>query len=112
MRSVDQNLVVGILLVVCALFSVEEAVHLAFSHPWTDKPGSQTSFEGCTVISQHVSRCQSRGYGSVLVLCYQDMCYAKEPVTGLRVSRDEEAMWHISDKAADTHKALNKEPTR
>lgn len=82
---------IGLLLFACLILTLEEALHLFYSHPWTDKPKEIALFQDCKWLNAAgtLRDCPVRGYGHMMMACNYDSCLAKEPTTGKRFSQSE-----------------------
>lgn len=99
----------SLMLLICFILTVEEAVHLVRSHPNETVDSRTVAFHpGCTPLDStgRILRCPVRGYGGMNFLCSQAGCWVKEPSNGLFITASE-------SKLLDEHfKAVNQGQTQ
>lgn len=98
----------SIMLLLCSLLTLEEAVHLARSRPNETDPSRTTAFHpGCKPLEStgRILRCPVRGYGEMNFLCMQAGCFAKEPSNGLFITPSEAKLFDEHFKAVDNDRS-------
>lgn len=92
---------ISVLLALCFVLTLEEAMHLARSRPnQIDWHRTSVYHPGCVQqdASGQLFRCDIRGYGMMTFLCSPRACLFKEPANGTFITQTEE---DLVQKAGD-----------